>query len=550
MAKPANPLDVYASYTYHFELHAAGSWDKIKENNNVSELSTTRFASAGTLLINTRKDAHQVIDDVNFQCIGPATSHGGASVGLTELKMMIKEPGGFSFIEKIKARMNELDMSQLSNICFGLKIIFVGRRPNNEVEIKHLRTIPLLLAEMSGNFTPEGGVYQLNFISYDTLAYAKAGPGQQNNFANINTSMSFNATTVEGAMAMLEKKLNEDYNEIYEKKLINDGGAKKLVYKLTIHGEIRGDVVGVSNNSFATDASTSFSFRPQTPISECIQQIIMRSPSLCAKIGASLVAYKNPLHAGAFMPVISPKVYPRDRVVEVNFVVDLYKGYASNGYKIEFDYYFAEPGKNVDVETYNINFALVQALLFTKAKSGADIGSNSSASLQTQDPKRYLNLVHEPVTQTALPYRPPERNETNLKSGDTATPPTASKSDRVGHNALPASAVPSARLAADAKAEFQGAVDPEQTLKIRGHYALLDLCISHPDETEMTSLANGKGIFAKVNVYMLDGVDSAGIPQRRQFFYTGYYNVFVITNNFSGGLFTQQLTMLMTEGFK
>ena len=65
MAYPRNPLDVYVTYTYHFELHAASSWEKLQflEDSDANDV-TTRFEPNGTLLINTRKDAHQVIDDV------------------------------------------------------------------------------------------------------------------------------------------------------------------------------------------------------------------------------------------------------------------------------------------------------------------------------------------------------------------------------------------------------------------------------------------------------------------------------------------------------
>jgi hypothetical protein len=55
MANPANPLDRYVSYTYHFELHAGTSWDQLKYlEQSDANLSTDRFSANGTLLINTK----------------------------------------------------------------------------------------------------------------------------------------------------------------------------------------------------------------------------------------------------------------------------------------------------------------------------------------------------------------------------------------------------------------------------------------------------------------------------------------------------------------
>lgn len=540
MAKPANNLDVYVSYTYHFELHCAKSWDDLSNQNIESEASTTRFASNGTLMINTRKDAHQTIDDVTFDCIGPSTTIGDAPSGLSELRMIVKEPGGFSFIEKIKARMDELKVTEVANAVFGLKIIFVGRDGENNREIKHLRMIPLCLVYMNGSFTQDGGYYQLDFICYDTLASTRPGPvGQHLNFAFTNKNMAFHANTIEEAFGELEKRLNENYTETYKKELNNNNGSKKLVYKIDFDSDLSGPVVGVVKNSFATDDLKSFSFAPTQSITTIIMDIIKRSPELCAKIGKTSEALKNPLHEGVFVPIITPKVYPKNDVVEIHFNVAIYKG---GGNKFEFDYFFSDAGKNVDIQSYNVTFNNVAAVLATNTKSGADTGSNNSATLPLD--QRYLNLIHEPVTQTSQKIRPVEKSDINKQKGDVAVPPTPSNQN--GYSSLPYTAVAPIRLASNALADFAGSIEPAQTIVIRGHYQILELCISRPDEIDSTMLAAGGGVWAKINIFMPDEGSPNG---KRQFFYTGYYNVYLVHNSFSAGAFTQTIHMIMNEGF-
>jgi hypothetical protein len=550
MAKPANDLDKYVTYTYHFELHCARNWDELKTRDGViSEAATTRYASNGTLLINTRKDAHQTIDEVNFDCISPSSSPGDAPTGLAELKMTVKEPGGFSFIEKLKTRMNELDITAISDAVFGLKIIFVGRSADNNIDLQHhLRTIPLCLINMSGNFTQEGGLYQLDFISLDSLASPRGGAtGQQTNYAFTNKNMAFEANTVEEALAKLEFKLNENYKETYKHELHNDGNSKKIVYKIEFDPEISGAVTGVVKNSFAVDDTKKFSFHPRQSITTVIMDIIKRSPSLCIRIGKTSEYLKKPFHQGVFVPIITPKVYPKDNIVEVRFVISLYKGGPTNVF--EFDYFFADAGRNVDIQNYNVNISMVTALLAVKTKNGADTGANFSAQVPVQDINRYRNLMHEPVTQKFLPYKAVERSDIGRKTGDVAHPPSTSHRGTQNYNAMPLDAVSPLRMASNALADWGGSIEPEQVINIRGHYQLLELCVSRPDEIDPTKMTAGGGVWAKVNIFMPDGPTTDAKPRRRQFFYTGHYSVYVISNTFSSGVFTQQLRMIMNEGF-
>src|SRR5574343_1062 len=113
MSRPANPLDKFVTYTYHFELHADKSWDVIKLlEDSDANVYTHRNVPNGTMLINTRKDAHQVIDDVTFSYIGPSSNNLGLFVPASEIVMKVYEQNGAAFIEKVA---NLLDMNKATS---------------------------------------------------------------------------------------------------------------------------------------------------------------------------------------------------------------------------------------------------------------------------------------------------------------------------------------------------------------------------------------------------------------------------------------------------
>lgn len=544
MAIPENFLDRFVTYTYHFELHCAGDWQTLKaQDGSASESSTTSFDSNGTLMINTRKDAHQTIDEVSFDVLDPSTTRSDAPIGVMDLKLTVKEPGGFSFIEKVKNRMNELNASSSTSLTWGLKIIFVGRDGDNGITIKTLPMIPLMLVHMGAQFQPEGGVYQLDFQCNTTMASTRV-EGQAANYAYISKNISFEANTVEEALQKLEERLNENYREVYTKHLNNDGGAKKVKYSIGFdRSDVGGEVAGVVKRSFASDDKKIFSFSPHQSVASVIIDIIKRSPDMCKKIADSKDKLKSELQQGCFIPTIIPRVITKPDETEVKFDVNVYKG---GGKIYTFEYFFADPGQNVDVANFNIEFKEVLALFETQTKQGTDAHANMSATVVND--QRYINSMHEHKVQKELPVRPVERSNIGLKSGDTAVMPAPTERGAMGLNSMNLENVPVVRAAIDTFSTYNAAVDPEHVITLRGHYDLLADCIAGPDETSTTSPAAGGAIWFKVNIYMPEGIDVKGNMKRRQFFYRGYYRVIAVHNTFAGGVFSQQVRIIMNEG--
>lgn len=544
MSSPPNPLDRFATYTYHFELHAADSWTKLKDLATKDDnQATTRFSPVGTLLINTRKDAHQHIDDVRFHAMCEATASTELLVPIGLVSMVITEPGGFSFIEKLsKLRENfNVTSSASDGLTFALKIMFVGRTPDNKIETLFAKLIPMvIMPNVSATFTELGGRYMMEFQTSPTLG-ATDDPlsGAPMNFGFVKRTVSFEASTVEQALSLLQQHLQNGYDEIFKKEGTTDQG-KPIVYKITADGEIKGKVKGLNVNSLAPNEPNKFVFSPTLQIGTFIDAIMKASPELQAKVGESKAGLQQEGHPGIFMPVIQPRITYLDDKIEVNYHIAVNRGGMQG--KFEFDYYFADAGKNVDILSYEVKFQYIGGWIPTKITTGYDWTINQSSTMQLEKPKLWAHQIVTTDKTIQNNIIEAERSSLNLKKNDPRPQPSVTFTDRIGHNNMPFSDTPHIRLAMDARADFQTAIATRQTFEIRGNLDILDATAYYPDGSEIGSLYGGNNMWVKINIWMPDDRFEGG---KRQFFYTGYYKVMSVENVFTGGQFKQFLTVNM-----
>lgn len=548
MATPVNPLDKYATYACHFELHAALSNDELHAlDNRVDERSTTRFDSNGTLLINTRKDAHQVINNVKFESVTPNTTRTDVMEGIAGISFDVHEPGSFAFVEKIKARMLELNVINVMSMVFGLKIVFVGRTPDNVIEIKAQKVMTMLMKDMTGTFTEKGGVYQLLFVPNVVAASTRSGQlGPHINFAYVNKSISFQASTVNEALIKLEDKINDVYTNEYSK-TSDSGSLRKIKFILEFDkSDCYGDVIGMQSKSFSPSEERSFVFSPDKPISSYIMDIIKRTPAINERIGASKDKLGTRFQEGVFYPIITPSVTYLSDSVEIKYILKFYKGGGHvGGGPFEFDFYFANAGKNVDVLSYDVKFSQLQAFLSWVNPRGVDVQTNLFGQLT--DPVKLKNSICENVTQPKL-FEEVNRNIVEGKSGDLSLLPARSAREEQGYNSFPWDKVPSAKLAGDSISSFiaaqSGAFGLQGTVEIRGHLSLLQLCLATRD-SEVGNNINDF-VWLKINVFMQDG-GLGDTAKKRPFYYTGYYKILAINNTFIDGQFLQHITIAANE---
>lgn len=544
MASPPNPLDVFTSYIYHFELHAADSWDKLKDLSTKDEnKATTRFEPNGTLLINTRKDAHQHLDDVKYTAMAESSASTELLIPVGLVSMTVTEPGGFSFIEKLDVLRRNFQVTSVASdgLVFLLKIMFVGRRADNSVDTLTAKLIPMILRpEMTASFNEKGGQYNMSFTSAAGLATTDDPmSGAPMNFGFVKRNVSFKATTIEGAFKQLEKKLNAGYEEIFMKEG-NAPQGKPLTYKITWDPEIKGKVDGLYKSSLDPAEARQFVFNPTMQIGTFIHGILKTCSELQERIGASKAGLQKEFHPDIFIPVIQPRVIYHDDSIEVNFHVAVNKGGVQKAFV--FDYYFSDAGKNVDVMSYDVKFVYVGAWIPTKIDTGHDWATNQSGTMQTQNPKAYSENSVTSDTTRPTNYVEVQRSTLSCQKNDPQYQPGSTYSDRTGHNSMPHYATPAIRMASDAIIDFQSAIATQQTFEIRGHLDILNASAYYPDGTHVGELFGGQNIWIKVNIYMLDDRAASG---KRQFFYTNYYKLLSVENSFSSGQFKQHLTVTM-----
>jgi hypothetical protein len=435
--------------------------------------------------------------------------------------------------------MNDLKVTDIrAGAYFGLKIFFVGRLEDNTIlTIPFSKMLPLLLIDMESSFDYRGGDYKLSFVS-QCVAATSTSPSNAitTSVGYVDSNISISALTVQDALRDLEKKLNDNYEKKYSTDFSNPNGAKKITYKINIDPQIHGSLDLVTKDSYAQNDEVKLSFTPSQDILSMIRKIVSSSKELNQRVADSSPTLETPFNPGSFLPVYDTKYYLTNDQLQVVFDVGVYQGGDSN--KFTFEYYFADPGKNVDVLGFDVKFTHTLNWL-NISDYGNDHNTNRSSDVPRQNPGFYSqNVVHPDTTRTELRNLPQDKLPIPAQSGDVAKLPLTTRNDAQGYQLHPYDAVKTAKLAFDTYAKACSALDNQVTFTVRGHLTILERLIKQPDDTGPTSFTTN-GIWVKVNIYNSD---------YSQFYYTGWYQVLTIDNFFSGGKFTQLLTVMMMSG--
>jgi hypothetical protein len=540
VATPANPLDKYVTYTYHFELHAHHDWTVLSTlaSSDANDV-TDRFSPKGTLLINTRRDAHQTIDDVSFIAVSEAVNASSNMTPIGEVHMTIYEPGGFSFVEKLDACRLANQCGWIGSLAFALKIIFVGRTKDNIIETMYSKLLPLTMLDMNGKYTEQGGNYTLLFAIMPFQAAATSPSSNAAPYSFFRRNISFSARTIEEAMMTFQARLNDSYTEVQTKEIYSNGG-KPFNYIINVSPEVRGRLDGLNKASLAPGEPTPFVFNAQEPIINHIYTILKASKELNDKVAQSYTNVNKEFQEGIFIPVVTAKVIPGATRVDIVFDILVNKGGAQ--FKYEFEYFFAGAGKNIDILSYDVKMNVIQAWMPTISKTGFDEATNQSGRVASERSTAYTkNICHADKT-VETNHIEVERSYIPCNTNDHRYQPTPTRAERAGYINIPFDATASLRLASSSQIDFQSTINPTQVFEIRGHLDLLDACIAHPEMINDGGFFGANNTWIKVNIWMPD----ANMPEgKRPFYYTGYYRLLQVQNHFSGGRFTQSLTMVM-----
>ena len=540
MANPVNPLDVFVTYLPHYELHLSNNWADLAALIGTDiNASTDPDAANGTLLINTRKDAHQHIDNIKFTYYGPMVDPSGAMAAVGELSMEIIEPNGVSFIQKLTDKMSQLQITNITPAAqFGLKIFFVGRLAGGgELTIPFDNIIPLHLINLEAKYSQKGGEYNLKFvISSDAVNSTPLRPdnGVARGIGFVNKNISFKSDNVKEALQLLEDQLNKNYSDVYANELLNANGAKSLKYKIELDPKICGNLNLVTKDSLAKGEKCQLTFVPNIDIGTMIRQIIMSSKDVCDMIASSRDGIGKEGHPGVKLPVLQTFYHVDKGVVNVIYRVNLYEGGMDDLF--EFDYYFS--GKNVDVLDFEVKFNQME-LWMSASLSSTEYNRDAAARMAEKDPPYWsANIVPKDQTCQRLYNVPVDRKAIKAIQGDVAMLPGVNRSEGTGLAKHEADAVPSARLAFETLSKSVGATNNQVTFTIRGHLDILNRVVYAPDGSGPPPSGVGKSTWIKVNIFDKDG---------NPFFYTGKYQLLTVENLFQGGKFIQNLTVTMVD---
>lgn len=573
MSNPKNPLDDFASYTYHFELHAATTWDELlpifsSDKND----QTTSTLGRGTLLINTRQDAHQSIDHVKFNYLGPSLNPDCHFIPSGNITFSVFEPNRIAFLTKINNLMTVNNISSLQYLHWALKVIFVGQTfDNTQTSLPPPAdglVIPMIFSAMDSTFGSQGGIYNMQFVSVADFARATSNNNSLDNIISLGhftTSLkdkvissrqpdeksgSQTDSTKQAPAPVQERndlvvemqgsgtklacrslaiELNKLYQDTYKTMLKNDVGAKDIKYNINFDIELDKPL---SNK-------VPITFDPHLSITDCIYKIIRASDELNVIVNTSYNGIHKDGHPDVNFISIMPRMIYRDTYVEINYDVSMYKGTNTDMHGIiggiEFDYLFSDPGKNVDILKFDIHMIHGIAWFANSTKGGINHNTVDKKALGTNISKNDSAIK---VSDNKIDNRfaiPAQKNDIAL--WNVVVP------DNRGSVTMKPDAVENQQLMFSTVAEMHGAFAPQAIFTIRGNIDLLRAGVILPD-TDLSAMKRipfgvRSPFWIKVNIK-----DQDGSP----FYYTGRYLVSSIENHFNNGQFTQDISVIMMPG--
>ena len=335
--------------------------------------------------------------------------------------------------------------------------------------------------------------------------------------------------------------MNQNYEDLYETELKNVNGSKSLIYTINLDKEIVGNLNLSSKENFGIGEPGQFTFTPEIDIGSMIRSILYASKEVNEIIAGGRDEIYKEFHPNVRIPIIKCSYLLGKDTVSVIYDVLMYNGGKTDQNTFEFDYYFSGPGQNVDVMEFEIRYPSMINWM-SGSVTGTNLNTNNDSEIPKQFPQYNAeNNTHPDITRTEIYGKLKDPKPINALSGDPAFTSVVNSVEGTGHAKYQAHAVPAARLAFETISLLSGAINPQLNFTIRGYYQILERVVMYPeihDSTASNSIGLDNGAWTKVNIFNADG---------SPFFYTGFYRILSVENIFSGGKFTQNLTVMMMD---
>lgn len=543
-------------------------------------------------LIDGMQDVTFFIESVNWETIiAPSGKSGGSKRASTlevDGEMTIVEPLGVKFLEVLTNAGNELGTDP-SGFIFVLKTIFVGHRDDGGQEIiSNVRPFLFTMIDIKAVMDTGGTTYKL------TLVGVNNGTAKLPQISRIADGINLTiptGTSVRGALELFFIEVNNKYEKFKTnlseqlqsaKSTINlTDDFRLLKYKIVTddkYEEYEAATNEVTTKGGTPSEAATINCAENSTIENSIQRIM--DSSLAVMNDASKKNTENKRFIYKIASTILPDLVGDDMIIQ--YSVHRYEEITQllskpleplAGEFIEFDYMFT--GRNVDVLEFDIKMDMGMSFFQTVATASSGIGAQGEAPDNTKAHSHSVanNTVAQPVFEGKIIPRdvPDDPKFVALLADATSTAKTqqARKTSAkkiktplflgttVKDPVIRNKRHPLESATFDALLSRHAAYENvECAMKIAGNPQLLDETTPAPTEVQQGGIKpantdnnrDNTGMqkmfttpaLIKVNVKFPDNNELTGVTD---FWYKGFYNLYSITQNFDGGLFTQDILM-------
>lgn len=412
MSTPANPLDVFRTYSYHHILLVCDGTETADELAVSAEITLfdhegaekkfcPRRNSRGRyiVLINGMSDTQFTISHVKWTASvfseGLDDDQKISKFGTmaTDGEIEILEPRGVNFFNL----MNEVTLSlgrDANMLVFVLKTIFVGTRYDGEIEfITNIRGLSFNMIDITAMFDERGATYYMAFVgAVNGVSKLQQVRAVANDFPFKITKGSTLGEALVGDIGKeksLEFKVNEYYRnnkDKFRKEIAANGLALDIdeefidvEYKIDIHPDFVGFIAGTVTTPNQQDTGGNDVILVGDTIEDIIDSALRSSQDM---IDGGNGDKKT---GDVFIYKISTSLESSERKYLIHYFVDKYKGVVipvndwlsftpPDGTGITFDYIFT--GKNIDVLSFDIKMQMGLAFFQTLAAASSVAGSS------------------------------------------------------------------------------------------------------------------------------------------------------------------------------
>ena len=594
MSTPYNVLSKYRTYSYHHilvicdnvetatSISIADNTTGTSQLNDVVKRSVEGLYSSERLeidpitggkyvvMINGMTDAHYSIDELKWESVTGQRGNnnsGNYTAMVTEGAMVINEPKGVRFLNDIKKTYEALNRDHNSCVWM-IKTIFVGYNDHHQAKANQpeyfTNILPLIftVVDLEAEFNVQGSIYDIKFVNINN------GVSKMPQINEITSTVKMNltkSTQLKSTIETLFEKINKRYDNYFVtvvQDLVKQGiDPYPVKYEVELSDEYADsgytvDDVQQQTTSAGTNTSgAALDFSKGITIENAIKTIMNK----CGKIKEDAAGKTKTKDKYGYK--IRTILASTDTEYVVKYYVERQKLMFSNLFDasksndpelqaqldantLSLDYIYT--GQNIDIIDYSMKmemgFVFFQQLVNSNnigtQQESLNQGVDQSSQVANNKPAKVNDPDASDESKKNIPKKIPVFYRKNNKNPETAN--TKSPKDA---------------------AEFQSLLDRHAALeniqskvKIHGNPALLNSINKIPkgfSKNENTKV-DVDAVFpywekvpALIEINIKMPVEENGVVvDMETFWYTGKYYVFSVANEFSGGLFTQELEMI------